>query len=111
MSWFYGEPINDRPFSHSWNLVEFFCKRCDFNDTVYIVKTEWHDDLTSMDFIKATASVMGYHAKVIHPELNGFRGYDAMNYEFVDVKRANELKKEFGLTVYDDDEDEESLST
>ncbi|MFY0656169.1 MAG: hypothetical protein JXR12_05285 [Neptunomonas phycophila] len=100
MSWFYGKPMNDMPFSHYAEGFDFFSSRCDFSKGVYVVVPDINESPDPMRLMKATAEVMGYHAFNIHKELNGFQGYGAIHYEFIDSEKAKELKKEFGLNVY-----------
>ncbi len=45
----------------------------------------------------AAATVFAYHALVIHPQLNGFQGYDAVVLEVVSPEEAVRLKREFGI--------------
>lgn len=100
MSWFYGEPINDRPFSHYAEGFEFFSSRCDFDGGVYVVVPDINESPDPKRLMKATAECIGYHACVIHKELNGFRGYGGIHYEFIGREEADKLKKEFGLNVH-----------
>lgn len=88
--------MNDRPFRHLSNGFEFFSARCDFKGTVYVVKPDF-GSVSDHDLMKATASMVGYHACNIHKELNGFSGYDCITFEFVDEATSLELKSKFGL--------------
>lgn len=99
MSWFYGKPMNDMPFSHYANGFEFFSDRCDFSGSVYVVVDDKTKQPDPVQLMSATASVMGYHAINIHRELNGFQGYDTIHYEFVERTEADKLKEQFGLNV------------
>lgn len=91
--------MNDLPFNHHSIGVEFISSRCDFKGTVYVAVYDTSELPDTKTIMKATASMIGYHACNIHKELNGFAGYDAIHYEFVDQEQARKLKKEFGLNV------------
>lgn len=83
MSWFYGEPMNDRDLRLTFGEFTFICSRCDLGDTLYIedhYKTFKSDPLP---FTKAYGGFIGYHATNIRPELNGFNGYDCIDLEII----------------------------
>lgn len=83
MSWFYGEPMNDRSLSLYFEGLQFECNRCDLSGTLII---EDKFDMFNKDplrFAKAYGTFIGYHATVIHPELNGFRGYSCLDVKVV----------------------------
>lgn len=78
-----GEWLNEKPFSHFCrNGVEFEADRCDFKNGVIV---SLYEDETNLDdytkkLISATAEMTAWHAMFIHPHLNGFQGYDCVNY-------------------------------
>lgn len=96
MPWLYGKPMNDRPFRYLCEGFEFFSERCDFKGIVYVVKPTF-GSVPEYALMKATSSMVGYHACNIHKELNGFSGYDCITFEFVDESVSLELKADFGL--------------
>ena len=70
--------MNNKPFCHVCRHgTVFSATRCDFNDGV-IVSHVPKKELLAMDM----AEMIGYHACVIHPELNGFQGYDCISFDF-----------------------------
>ena len=83
MAWLHGKPLNENNFMRSARGIYFVSRRCDLSDGVLVLVDCPLEEITPEMMLKATASIVGYHACNIHPELNGFRGYDAINYHFV----------------------------
>jgi hypothetical protein len=87
--WTFGKPLNEAPFEHvSHYGTKFTCARCDFREPV---KVEVGFDMIQMDvYLKKlmvdTSEMIGYHSQNIWKELNGFQGYDCIEYEFVKGK-------------------------
>ncbi|AUR84764.1 hypothetical protein NVP1063O_097 [Vibrio phage 1.063.O._10N.261.45.C7] len=84
MSWFYGEPMNDRDVDLYFNGLTFKCKFCDLRETLVV---EDHYDMLNkqpLEFAKAYGTFIGYHSSVIRPELNGFQGYDCIQLSIVE---------------------------
>lgn len=83
MTWFYGEPINNRTLDLHFEGLTFKCERSDLSEKLYI---EDSFDMLNSDpirFAKSYGTFIAYHAKVIHKELNGFQGYDCIQIEVV----------------------------
>lgn len=79
-------PMNDKPYSHTGRYgTTISCDRCDFKTPVTVASEFVGAGGTSEDWQKVTADVaeaMAYHAIHIHPELNGFSGYDTIRYVY-----------------------------
>lgn len=72
--------INDKPFDHTTRRgVTFTCDRSDLSTPIYI--TGLHRSPLVMEVAQATAEFAAWHALHIHPHLNGFRGYDSLEFE------------------------------
>ena len=70
--------MNDKSFSHHCRYgTVFTATRCDFKDGVTVTQVP-KKELLAMD----TAEMIGYHARAIYPELNGFQGYDCISFDF-----------------------------
>jgi len=70
--------MNEKSFSHVCRHgTVFTATRCDFRGGV-VVSHVPKKELLAMDM----AEMIGYHAGVIHPLLNGFRGYDCISFDF-----------------------------
>lgn len=73
------EIMNDRRFGHNChNGTVFESERCDFKTPVYYDMT---GNITVQQLMTDVAEMIGYHATVIWPHLNGFSGYDAVRFE------------------------------
>lgn len=73
------EWINDRPFehySHGYHGVRIKAERCDFRGGVTVLHHPT-DRLAA-----GLAECMAWHAINIRPMLNGFAGYDNIQYTF-----------------------------
>ena len=84
--WIHGKPMNDMPFEHmSHNGTVFKCSRCYFKTKIFVLQEEGVE--LSLEKIMVDISEMiGYHAKNIWDQLNGFQGYDCIEYEIVKGK-------------------------
>lgn len=75
---------NDKPYRHvSKNGSLFESDRCDFQNGVTVTKPE---GITEERFMVDVSEFIGFHATVIHPELNGFQGYGCITYRIKVVK-------------------------
>lgn len=83
--------INDQPISHrSYNGTMFTAERADLNGGVKVNRSRYADEmLQNADF----AEFASWHVTQILPELNGFPGWDAIQYKFVDEKKELESPK------------------
>jgi len=73
------EFMNENKWEHCCsNGTVFTCERCDF--TVPIVVSP-PLSLKPSHFWQDLAEMIGYHAIHIHPNLNGFAGYDTIEFE------------------------------
>jgi hypothetical protein len=73
--------MNNKPFSY-WarHGTSFSCESCDFSKPVKVIA---YDNLKKPEFYSRDLSEMiAYHVMNILPELNGFRGYDCIQFEF-----------------------------
>jgi len=72
--------MNDTPFEYeAANGTKFTCERCDFKE---VINVKWMHETTDADFHLDIAEMIGYHAINVHPQLNGFQGYDVLNFEY-----------------------------
>lgn len=73
------EIINDHEFEHlTANGTWFRCDRCDLAVPVKVTHREGLPlERLMADFVEFAA----FHVRHIHPKLNGFAGYDAIEYE------------------------------
>jgi hypothetical protein len=70
--------MNDKPFQHiCQNGTEFRCTRCDFKTPIQIIGRPSSDTKFASD----VAEMIGFHAVTIRPELNGFQGYDCLQFD------------------------------
>lgn len=86
--WLHGKPMNDMPFEHnSRNGTTFTCTRCDFREPVKVKLEVSLMEVADVDVLARISvdisEMIGYHSKNIWKELNGFSGYDCINYEFI----------------------------
>jgi len=71
-------PLNDKPFEYHCNLGTIFrCSRCDFRGKVYVATPP---GMNHAELASDTAEMIGYHATNIWNRLNGFRGYDCIEF-------------------------------
>lgn len=74
---------NARGFSHLCKRgITVRADRCDLRGGVSVIAGK---DATEVHIAEAVAQAMGYHACMIHPELNSFAGYD--NVEILIARR------------------------
>lgn len=72
--------LNHKPFSHYCRFgTRFGASRCDFRDGVSVM---YDRPLTKEEAASDVAEMIGYHAVNIRPELNGFQGYDCIEWIF-----------------------------
>ena len=64
----------------------FRCSRCDFRDKIYVEHEGSLEKGTIEKIMVDISEMIGYHAGNILPELNGFSGYDTVNFEIKIVK-------------------------
>lgn len=70
-------PIGERSFSHSCRYgTRFECSRCDFAAPIRVINPPDSPAEQAAD----VAEMIGYHAAAIHPDLNGFAGYDTLQF-------------------------------
>lgn len=87
--------MNEKSFSHiSHYGTAFDCDRCDFR-TPIVVSTPPEDPRL---YVKDVAEMIGFHTTNIHPELNGFQGYDCI--EFVPAIPPKPSKQEYICEVW-----------
>jgi hypothetical protein len=71
-------PMNELPFRHvSHNGTEFNCNRCDFKTPVYYIP---FPGVSLPRLLTDLAEMVGWHALNICPNLNGFTGYDCVEF-------------------------------
>lgn len=71
--------MNEKPFEYTVLGTTFKADRCDFKGGIKVNhKIPQH----TFPFANAVAEMVGYHATNIHPNLNGFQGYDCINWIF-----------------------------
>lgn len=89
MAWLHNIPMNDfslGPFNH--HGIEFYCETADLRTPVYFCDENAYRQLFARE--KAFTLFISHHATMIHKELNGFRGYDCIEYKNVS---SEELQK------------------
>lgn len=71
--------MNTLQFTYtSANGTIFFCETCDFSTPVKVKMMD--EDMARWMYTRDVAEMIGYHATNIWPELNGFQGYDCINF-------------------------------
>jgi hypothetical protein len=88
------KPMNDRPFSHiSRHGIEFRCKRCDFREPIEVeIGTEYRPEYHEVYLNRVMVDVsemIAYHVQNIWKNLNGFSGYDCIEFKFVKFFRED----------------------
>ncbi len=81
--------LNDKPFEHNTNNgLTFTGSRCDFKDGVTVQMPMWKVSVEKMcaDFAEFAA----WHRSCIWEQLNGFQGYDCVNYTIIEYKEEPE---------------------
>lgn len=84
--------MNKKKFEyHSRNGTLFKCDTCDFSTPIDVyaqydsfVKEGVKFEALSKLILPDVAEMIGYHAINIHPELNGFAGYDCLRFNTKD---------------------------
>jgi hypothetical protein len=73
-------PMNEKSFSHvsRWG-TEFQSFRCDFRNGVAVKNAPKDKAKLASD----VAEMIGYHSVAIWPNLNGFQGYDCIQWAFI----------------------------
>jgi hypothetical protein len=70
--------MNEKPFAHSCRFgTTFSSDRCDFKNGVIVSHRQPKKEL----FISDLAEMVSFHAINIHPQLNGFQGYDCIEWK------------------------------
>jgi hypothetical protein len=73
--------LNAKSFDHVSHFgTKFVAPKADFSEGVIIYRTK---HLGDVQFISDVAEMIGFHATNIHPELNGFQGYDCINFKIM----------------------------
>lgn len=69
--------MNEKSFSHHCRFgTKFSCERCDFNSPIKVEDAP--TDVTQR--MSDVAEMIGFHATNIWPDLNGFQGYDCLQF-------------------------------
>lgn len=84
----HGKPMNDMPFEHvSRHGTKFVCARCDFGAPVKVYTGYSLMEMADVEVLQRLmvdiSEMIGYHSKNIWEELNGFSGYDCVNFQIV----------------------------
>ncbi|MCK5236915.1 MAG: hypothetical protein KAR06_08015 [Deltaproteobacteria bacterium] len=94
--------MNEKPYSHnSHHGTRFGASRCDFMYGVNVVKPK---EVNLAQYTADVAEMIVQHALQIHPQLNGFAGYDAIRFTVVDVQspEGGEVLKDPEASTGDD---------
>lgn len=71
--------MNNKSFEYiSHHGSTFNCETCDFSDPIIVDAEHVH---TIEDLMADVAEMIGWHAINIRPHLNGFAGYDCIEFE------------------------------
>lgn len=83
-------------FMHHLNNVYFVSENSDFTGDTFVIH-EYDEPMGNI--VKAIATAIGFHSGNILPTLNGFAGYDAVNYRIIATddphQKFQELENEF----------------
>ena len=72
---------NARPFEHRCgNGTIFTASRCDFRGGI---TAKHRNGLPIEKLMQDISEMIGFHAVMIHPKLNGFAGYDCITYTLI----------------------------
>lgn len=83
--------MNDRPFEHNCQYgTKFRCERCDFKEPVIVTNAPQNP----IHFASDVSEMIGFHATNIWPQLNGFSGYDCIQYKFAKPERDSDEVRE-----------------
>lgn len=70
--------MNEKLFSYFGSFgTHFSCARCDFKAPLLVIDAPTE----KKHFLSDVAEMIGYHATNIRPELNGFQGYDCIDFQ------------------------------
>lgn len=77
--------MNNKPFKYFAHCGTFFeCEKRDLSAPIYYEQYSSSPDAISF-LMRDAAEMSGYHAVNIRPELNGFQGYDCLEFkQYVD---------------------------
>jgi hypothetical protein len=79
------EVLNHQPFVHICRFgTVFVAKRCDFQGGVKVTTPDANPSLAA--YSSDLAEMIGYHATNVHPRLNGFQGYDCIDFDMSKAK-------------------------
>ncbi len=79
-----SKSLNGEPFEHTCHwLTRFTAKRCDFvgGVTAHVIPGRTREQVMA-----DVAEMIGFHAVNIRPQLNGFAGYDCIDFKVVERK-------------------------
>lgn len=81
--------LNEKPFHHiARNGIEFTADRCDFRTGVTV---KIPDGTSKLDLVAGVAEIIAFHALNIQEHLDGFTGYDAIEFRRDGCERAKRL--------------------
>ena len=91
-------PMNEKPFEHhTLHGTRFVAARCDFVGGV--VAHLMRHDLSEKDLLSDVAEMIGFHSVNIISDLNGFAGYDCIDFT-IDRPAPNDMPiNELGLSM------------
>jgi len=70
--------MTERPFTHICRYGTVFgADRCDFKTGIIVS----HQPSKKALYVSDVAEMIGFHAINIHPQLNGFQGYDCIQWK------------------------------
>ena len=76
----YPKNYHETPFDHNYHFGTVFrSETCDFKNAILVYDKPQNEIL----FARDVAEMIAFHAFNIHPELNGFQGYDCINFAIV----------------------------
>jgi hypothetical protein len=76
--------MNDKKFQYIGHCgTVFTCDRCDFSTPIRAESVASSSSGIEA-LVRDVAEMIGWHAVNIHPELNGFQGYDTLQFKFND---------------------------
>jgi hypothetical protein len=79
------EYINEKPFTYIARYGTLFASsRCDLKEGVDI-STDGPNPISLQQYHSDLAEMIGYHATVVHSQLNGFQGYDCISFKFLNL--------------------------
>jgi hypothetical protein len=75
--------MNEQPYQHfSGNGTKFSCLRCDFKFPVKVRKPK---GISEEAYTRDVAEMISNHVLTIWKQLNGFSGYDTIQFEIYEV--------------------------